>query len=292
MPISIDSFSALSSAGQQPVFHRLRLWLEEHVDPAQALRRTIVSLVARGTLAIMLAHQCLARIGMVGVVVDDLWLAPIFASLAVIDCASSSRNTRPAARSPVLSVFRRNHEPQLASTCPSCHIFTRWTFQKYRVQIRLLELGMHIVPALAGKASWRRVWRGRSDRHPFLRIGGGTAASCSLKPGGTFLLRFEGTRVSWTSLAELLPKLAAPDVCLGAATRCFDAGDHLQRRTMRHIPRPRIAVNTWLLTSATSQCMKGKAVCGYARGAQRFYEGAIGFNFRMWFSGIADVREW
>jgi uncharacterized protein DUF4166 len=27
-------------------------------------------------------------------------------------------------------------------------------------------------------------------------------------------------------------------------------------------------------------------------GAQRFYEGAIGFNFPMLFSGIADVREW
>ena len=27
-------------------------------------------------------------------------------------------------------------------------------------------------------------------------------------------------------------------------------------------------------------------------GAQRFYEGVIGFNFPMSFSGIADVREW
>ena len=27
-------------------------------------------------------------------------------------------------------------------------------------------------------------------------------------------------------------------------------------------------------------------------GAQRFYERAIGFNFPMLFSGIADVREW
>ena len=27
-------------------------------------------------------------------------------------------------------------------------------------------------------------------------------------------------------------------------------------------------------------------------GAQRFYEGIIGFNFPMLFSGIADVREW
>ena len=27
-------------------------------------------------------------------------------------------------------------------------------------------------------------------------------------------------------------------------------------------------------------------------GAQRFYEGAIGFSFPMLFSGIADVREW
>ena len=27
-------------------------------------------------------------------------------------------------------------------------------------------------------------------------------------------------------------------------------------------------------------------------GAQRFYEGVIGFSFPMLFSGIADVREW
>jgi hypothetical protein len=27
-------------------------------------------------------------------------------------------------------------------------------------------------------------------------------------------------------------------------------------------------------------------------GAQRFYEGAIAFNFPMAFSGIAEVREW
>ncbi|TMB86520.1 MAG: DUF4166 domain-containing protein, partial [Chloroflexi bacterium] len=27
-------------------------------------------------------------------------------------------------------------------------------------------------------------------------------------------------------------------------------------------------------------------------GAQRFYEGGIGFSFPMLFSGIADVREW
>jgi hypothetical protein len=27
-------------------------------------------------------------------------------------------------------------------------------------------------------------------------------------------------------------------------------------------------------------------------GAQRFYEGPIGFSFPMLFSGIADVREW
>jgi hypothetical protein len=27
-------------------------------------------------------------------------------------------------------------------------------------------------------------------------------------------------------------------------------------------------------------------------GAQRFYEGVLGFRFPMWLSGIADVREW
>jgi uncharacterized protein (UPF0548 family) len=38
-------------------FDRLRLWLEQHVDPAQAMRQTLIHFIARTTLAAVFAYQ-------------------------------------------------------------------------------------------------------------------------------------------------------------------------------------------------------------------------------------------
>jgi hypothetical protein len=60
-------------------FDRLRLWLEQRVDPAEAMRRTVVRFVARVTLVAVLAYQILVP-GALGVL--ELTSA---ACLAVID---------------------------------------------------------------------------------------------------------------------------------------------------------------------------------------------------------------
>ena len=129
------------------------------------------------------------------------------------------------------------------------------------------------------------IWKGRWYTEPFLRLGStrhvlfpetGRSVPFTIE-NYAFLDRFGRETVSWIRTFA------------GRRTRRFDAYmiySHARRRIIDYLgSHEHLAVDIDLSVEADGGLR-------LRSGAQRLYEGLIGFTFPMLFSGIDDVREW
>jgi len=129
------------------------------------------------------------------------------------------------------------------------------------------------------------IWKGRFYTEPFLRIGSWRAIMFPETGRNVpftienyaFVDRFGRETVSWIRTFE------------SRRTRRFDAYmvySDARGRIVDYLgSHEHLAVDIDLSVDEAGGLR-------LRSGAQRFYEGAIGFSFPMLFSGIADVREW
>ena len=138
--------------------------------------------------------------------------------------------------------------------------------------------------ASIGTGVMDEVWKGRFYTEPFLRIGA-SAASCFLKRDETS--RSE-SRTTPSSIDSAERRFVDSNVRIAAhpPVRCVHG---LQRGARPHRRLSGIAPASGRRHRRVGRWSRGARV---RSGAQRFYEGVIGFSFPMLFSGIADVREW
>ena len=139
--------------------------------------------------------------------------------------------------------------------------------------------------AAYGRGVMDEVWKGRFYTEPFLRVG--TRRRIMFPETGrdipftvqnyAFVDQFGRETVSWIRTFETL------------RTRRFDAYmvySDVRGRIVDYLgTHEHLAVDLDLSVDEVGGLR-------LRSGAQRFYEGVVGFSFPMLFSGIADVREW
>jgi hypothetical protein len=139
--------------------------------------------------------------------------------------------------------------------------------------------------ASVGNGVMEEIWKGRIYTEPFLRVG--TWRRIMFPETGknipftienyAFVDRFGRETVSWirTFAARRVRRFDAYMIYSDRRRRIVDyLGSH-----------EHLAVDI-------DMSVDEEGGLRIRSGAQRFYEGLIGFNFPMLFSGIADVREW
>jgi len=139
--------------------------------------------------------------------------------------------------------------------------------------------------AAIGQGVMEEIWKGRWYTEPFLRLGSvrnimfpetGRTVPFTIE-NYAFVDRFGRETVSWIRTFA------------GRKTRRFDAYmiySHERRRIVDYLgSHEHLAVDIDL-------AVDHQGGLRLRSGAQRLYEGVIGFNFPMVLSGIADVREW
>ena len=139
--------------------------------------------------------------------------------------------------------------------------------------------------AAVGCGVMDEVWKGRFYTEPFLHLGSwrrimfpetGRDIPFTVE-NYAFLDRFGRETVSWIRTFA------------SRRTRRFDAYmvySHARRRIVDYLgSHEHLAVDIDLSVDETGGLR-------LRSGSQRFYEGLIGFDFPMLFSGVADVREW
>ena len=139
--------------------------------------------------------------------------------------------------------------------------------------------------AAIGTGVMDEIWKGRFYTEPFLRIGSrrrimfpetGRRIAFTIE-NYAFVDRFGRETVSWIRTFE------------SRRTRRFDAYmiySEARRRIVDYLgSHEHLAVDIDLSVDDDGGLR-------LRSGAQRFYEGLIGFSFPMLFSGVADVREW
>ncbi len=139
--------------------------------------------------------------------------------------------------------------------------------------------------ASIGSGVMDEIWKGRFYTEPFLRVGSwrrimfpetGRNIPFTIE-NYAFVDQFGRETVSWIRTVQ------------SRRTRRFDAYmvySDTRRRIIDYLgSHEHLAVDIDLSVDEAGGLR-------LLSGAQRFYEGVIGFNFPMLFSGIADVREW
>ena len=159
-------------------------------------------------------------------------------------------------------------------------------FQRLHPQIQRrfgLSSGHHV--ASIGTGVMDEVWKGRFFTEPFLRIGAHrrimfpeTGRHIPFRiENYAFVDQFGRETVSWIRTFQ------------SRRTRRFDAYmvySETRRRIVDYLgSHQHLAVDIDLAVDEAGGLR-------LRSGAQRFYEGLIGFSFPLLFSGIADVREW
>jgi hypothetical protein len=139
--------------------------------------------------------------------------------------------------------------------------------------------------ASIGRGVMEEVWKGRFYTEPFLRVGSwrrimfpetGRDIPFTIE-NYAFVDRFGRETVSWVRTFE------------SRRTRRFDAYMIYSGSRGRIVDY--LGTHEHLAVDIDLSVDEGGGL-RLRSGAQRFYEGAIGFEFPMLFSGIADVREW
>jgi hypothetical protein len=139
--------------------------------------------------------------------------------------------------------------------------------------------------AAIGSGVMEQIWKGRFYTEPFLRIGSwrqimfpetGRDVPFTIE-NYAFVDRFGRETVSWIRTFA------------SRRRRRFDA--YMVYSDTRHRIVDYLGSHEHLAVDIDLS-VDGEGGLRLRSGAQRFYEGVIGFSFPMLFSGIADVREW